>query len=141
LGLVSKAGVWYLIARTADGYRTFRVDRIADISELTERFDRPPQFDLDTYWRETMQRYSDEQGQGYPILVRVTRAVLDDMSSYWPWEIVEDGEPATLRIRFSSAEAALHNLFAWGERVSLLEPDELRASVRERAAQMLQLYA
>ena len=141
LGLVSKAGVWYLVARTNDGFRTFRVERIADISELSERFERPENFDLNTHWRETMQRYSDEQRPGYPVVVRCSRDVLDDMTSYWPWEIVEDGDPAMLRIRFTSVEVALHNLFAWGPRVFLIEPDELRSRVRERAQEMLAHYA
>lgn len=140
LGLVSKAGVWYLIARTAEGYRTFRVDRIADITELADRFERPPNFDLDTHWRETMQRYADEQGSGYAVVVRVPRDVFDDMTNFWPWELVEDGDPATLRVRFSSLDTALHSLFSWGPSVMLVEPDELRARVRMRAEEMLACY-
>jgi predicted DNA-binding transcriptional regulator YafY len=141
LGLVSKAGVWYLIARTAEGYRTFRVDRIADLTELSGRFERPADFDLDSYWRETMQRFNDEQNRGYSVVVRCSREIIDDMTSYWPWEIVEDGDPATLRVRFSNLDTALHNLFAWGCRVSLVEPEELRARVCARAQEMLAHYA
>ena len=141
LGLVSKAGVWYLIARTVEGFRTFRVDRIADVIELADRFARPADFDLDSHWRETMQRYADEQKGGYAVVVRVPRDVFDDMSNYWPWELVEDGDPCTLRIRFSSHDSALHSLFAWGPSVTLLEPDDLRERVRTRAQEMLASYA
>ncbi len=140
LGLVSKAGVWYLIARTADGYRTFRVDRIVDVSELNDRFERPANFDLDAHWRETMQRFADEQGRGYPVVVMVPRDILEDMTSYWPWELVQDGDPATLRVRFSGTDQALHSLFAWGPRVSLVEPEELRDRVCARAREMLACY-
>ncbi|HET9097422.1 MAG TPA: WYL domain-containing protein, partial [Candidatus Baltobacteraceae bacterium] len=38
-GLVSKAGVWYLVARQQDGdFRTFRVERVAHGEELPSRF-------------------------------------------------------------------------------------------------------
>src|SRR5579884_1412475 len=51
-GLVSKAGVWYLIARQEDGeYRTFRVERIAAAEELPTRFTRDDAFDLEAHWR------------------------------------------------------------------------------------------
>lgn len=140
LGLVSKAGVWYLIARTADGFRTFRVDRITDTVELNERFERPQNFDLDVHWRETMQRYADEQKGGYPVIICVPREIFDDMTNFWPWEVVTEGDPTTLRVRFSSVETALHNLFAWGPRVTLVEPDELRERVYARAQEMLACY-
>ena len=38
LGLVSKAGVWYLVARCDHDLRSFRVERIRSVEELTERF-------------------------------------------------------------------------------------------------------
>ncbi len=140
LGLVSKAGVWYLVALTSEGHRTFRIDRILDVSELDERFVRPADFDLDRHWREMMQRFEKEQGPGYPIIVRVAREKIDDVTNYWPWEMVEDGDPSTLKIRFGSSEAAMHYLVAAGNDVALVEPLELCARLCERAQQVLELY-
>src|SRR5215467_7724469 len=48
LGLVLKAGIWYLVA-TADGGRsprTYKVNQILDLAVTGERFQRPPAFDL-----------------------------------------------------------------------------------------------
>lgn len=36
-GLVSKAGVWYVIARGESGFRSFRVDRVRDVQECKDR--------------------------------------------------------------------------------------------------------
>src|SRR6267378_6261777 len=53
LGLVLKAGVWYLVA-AADGQpRTYRVSRVARVTPLDERFDRPDGFDLAAFWTES----------------------------------------------------------------------------------------
>ena len=140
LGLVSKAGVWYLVACTSEGFRTFRVERIVDVLEMEERFERPADFDLDRYWRDTMQRFAEEQGPGYPIVVRVAREKRDEVTPYWPWEVVEDGDPCTLRIRFSGADTAMHYLLVWGADVALVEPLELRSLICERAQHALDQY-
>src|SRR5579862_5239707 len=60
LGLVSKAGVWYLIARSNGEMRSFRVERIRGADELPERFERPEDFELDKYWSESTARFAAE---------------------------------------------------------------------------------
>ncbi len=51
LGLVVKAERWYLLARTERGLRSFRLDRLSKVEVLTERFERPPRFDLADAWQ------------------------------------------------------------------------------------------
>ena len=50
LGLVDKAGRWYLVADTDRGLRSYRVDRMSVVEPRDERFDPPPDFDLDAAW-------------------------------------------------------------------------------------------
>jgi predicted DNA-binding transcriptional regulator YafY len=50
LGLVVKQGVWYVLAVTDAGQRSFRVDRIVDVAVTDERFVRPDDFDLQQAW-------------------------------------------------------------------------------------------
>ncbi|SEG81612.1 Predicted DNA-binding transcriptional regulator YafY, contains an HTH and WYL domains [Thermomonospora echinospora] len=63
LGLVLKAGRWYLIAQADDRIRTYRVARILDLHTLPERFDRPHDFDLAAYWRQWAERF---EADSYP---------------------------------------------------------------------------
>ncbi|WP_131740130.1 helix-turn-helix transcriptional regulator [Actinomadura roseirufa] len=63
LGIVLKAGSWYLIARSDDTLRAYRVARIHTIRPLPERFDRPPDFDLATYWDDYTERF---EADSYP---------------------------------------------------------------------------
>jgi hypothetical protein len=57
LGLVLKAGVWYLIATRRGQPRTYRVSAIVGLRPLPERSTRPDGFDLATFWREHVDRY------------------------------------------------------------------------------------
>ncbi len=50
LGLITKAGVWYLVAGTDAGQRTFRVGRVRSVELLDNRSVRPSDFDLEAHW-------------------------------------------------------------------------------------------
>lgn len=54
LGLVDKADVWYLVAGTERGQRTFRVDRIAAAEVTDLPAVRPADFALPGAWREVV---------------------------------------------------------------------------------------
>ena len=51
LGLVVKNQVWYLIAGTEAGQRTFRVSRVRSVERTGEPVQRPEGFDLAAAWR------------------------------------------------------------------------------------------
>jgi predicted DNA-binding transcriptional regulator YafY len=51
LGLVAKGSVWYLVADTDAGMRTFRVWRVQSVHFTDEPVRRPPDFDLAESWR------------------------------------------------------------------------------------------
>ncbi len=57
LGLVLKAGVWYLIAAGRGQPRTYRVSAIVSLRPLPERFTRPDGFDLAAFWQAHVERY------------------------------------------------------------------------------------
>ena len=60
-GLVDKAGIWYLVAGTEAGQRTFRLDRIevATVTDLEAR--RPPDFDLSDAWRQVVATVEEQR--------------------------------------------------------------------------------
>lgn len=51
LGLVVKNNIWYLVAGTAAGQRTFRVSRVRSVGLTTDPAERPEDFDLAQAWR------------------------------------------------------------------------------------------
>ncbi|NDL60725.1 helix-turn-helix transcriptional regulator [Phytoactinopolyspora mesophila] len=50
LGLVLKAGTWYLVAAHRAQVRTYRIGRVTEVSKRDERFTRPEGFDLAAWW-------------------------------------------------------------------------------------------
>jgi predicted DNA-binding transcriptional regulator YafY len=143
LGLVSKAGVWYAIARTDGEMRSFRVDRIRAIEELPERFTRPAEFDLGNYWRESTRRFAQEsRAETCVATLRVRADALERVaSSYWTFEIVSQaGGEALVRVTFSGSEAAVFHAIAWADCAHVVEPVELRDLVAERARRAFDVY-
>jgi len=138
-GLVSKAGVWYLIARTNEGYRSFRVDRMRDVREMDERFERDPSFDLDVHWRETAAQMREGQGR-FTVTMRVQEDEAEMITNYWPCAWIERDGERLLTVEFSSREAAIHHLFSWGEQAELIEPLELCEAVLARARAVCERY-
>lgn len=61
LGIVCKQTVWYLIAQTSAGLRTYRVSRMQDVVVLALQFERPAKFDLARYWKQTTAKLRDQK--------------------------------------------------------------------------------
>ncbi|MEU4238540.1 WYL domain-containing protein [Actinoplanes sp. NPDC026619] len=59
LGLVLKAGVWYLIATSRGRPRIYRVSSIVEVRREEDRCSRPDGFDLAAFWREHVERYEE----------------------------------------------------------------------------------
>src|SRR3954464_5539639 len=73
LGLVLKAGVWYLIA-AADGQpRTYRVSRVSRVTTLDDAtFERPGEFDLAAFWAEASAAY-ERDTPSVEVTLRIVR--------------------------------------------------------------------
>ncbi len=141
LGLISKAGVWYVIARQSDGeMRTFRVERVIGIEELPTRFEHDETFDLEAYWRDsnvTVRRSFEE----YDALLHIAVEALEWVTPFGDSAVVaEDERGKTLRMRFPSLQAAVCQIAGWGRAARVLEPAELQQALRERAHELLALY-
>ncbi|MEU4769156.1 YafY family protein [Actinosynnema sp. NPDC023794] len=145
LGLVLKAGTWYLVART-DGLRTYRVSRVLELTALDESFDRPEGFDLVEYWAGWSQRFEERM---YPMRVTVrmtpnglkSAQVLLGLAAARELKDVEpQGEWTTVRVPVESLEHALVDLLRLGPEVDVLEPPELRDRVIARIAAMAAVY-
>jgi predicted DNA-binding transcriptional regulator YafY len=142
-GLVAKAGVWYLVARSDDQLRSFRVDRIRNAQELARRFERPAAFDLERYWSDSSTRFAEaSRSADFAVTFRVLNEGLERVTSYWPAEIVARRKrDALVRVTFPGREVAIFQALGWSETATLREPAELREAVVARAVRVLERYA
>lgn len=75
-GLVSKAGVWYLVADRRGGPQLFRVDRVRSARVLDDVVRRRPGAELADVW-EVLRRQVEDRPGGIDVTVRVRRDRLD----------------------------------------------------------------
>src|SRR5919197_1456008 len=78
LGLVLKAGVWYLAAHRSVGIRVYRVSRFASVRAREEGFERPPGFDLAKFWDEWSDRFERDRPH-FDARLRLRRVALGYM--------------------------------------------------------------
>jgi predicted DNA-binding transcriptional regulator YafY len=136
LGLVQKAGTWYLVARVDDDVRTYRVSRIEAADVLDEQVERPDDFDLAAWWSASSAEF-DRSMLRETVRLRLSPAaarrlpkVLDHLAARDALDAAgppDDEGWTTVEVLVESAEIAGHQLLALGGHVEALDPPVLRA--------------
>jgi predicted DNA-binding transcriptional regulator YafY len=137
LGLVLKAGVWYLLARRRGEDRVYRVSRIVSVRERAEECTRPEDFDLAATWTARSEAFE----RSLPRLEVTLRVPRSEIRYLRGAHVLEDGEPATVVARYDGPDHALHSVLSYGPSAEVLAPAELRARVAQAASKTAALYA
>lgn len=139
-GLVCKAGVWYLLAGIRGETRTYRVSRIEGAELSDETFERPPTFDLRAVWAAQVSRFKDTAPQRVAVKVRVHPEVSAQFNRIVGEQIVERSGDGVVVLDFAACEAAVSPLAAFGSRVEVLEPEDLRHRLADLGRQLAEKY-
>lgn len=127
-GLVAKGSVWYLIAAHEDKYRSYRVSRIRRVLVLPQTFQRDPQFDLETYWQNSIASFVSNHA-AYSFTARISDAKSSFVEWYTPgyYHIIQHSEDGWFIAQFEveSIEVALMLMFALGEQAEIIDPPQL----------------
>jgi predicted DNA-binding transcriptional regulator YafY len=137
LGLILKAGVWYLLARRRGEERVYRVSRIVSARERAEACRRASDFDLAAAWASHSEAF-ERSRTSVEVTVRVDRADLRFLRSA---RVIEDGDRPTVTAQFDGLDHAYRSLLAWGAHVEVLAPQDLRDRISAAAAETAALYA
>jgi predicted DNA-binding transcriptional regulator YafY len=140
LGLVLKAGVWYLVADADGTRRLFRLSRVEAAEALDEPARRPRGFDLAAAWREQSANW-DAGRAALEVLVRVLDANLPLVLRVSGARVIGRPKPGLLVMAFPAAEAAAAFLSSFGAMVEALEPPQVRIDLARRGAELVRLYA
>ena len=147
LGLVDKAGTWYLVAEAGD-VRVFRAARVSAARVLAEPVERPAGFELAAFWA----RWSAEFEASRPRLeVRLAAspgalAALGEVFGAAAAPALEAAEPPgqdgwrVLTLSFEHERAAVHRLAGFGDQVEILDPPSVRAELLATAREILGRY-
>ena len=149
LGLVLKAGVWYLVARQGRELRTFRLAAIQALERLAEPFVRPRRFELAAYWAEATQRFEESVYRGVATL-RVSAIGLARLRRFGP--LVADAADRSagaadargwrrVTVPIESVAHAADEMLKLGAEGEVIEPQALREALRLKAERLLSIYA
>jgi predicted DNA-binding transcriptional regulator YafY len=143
LGLATKGTTWYLIADTAAGQRTFRVDRVTSAVRTGERVVRPDGFDLNEAWREVTENV---EGQA-PLWAHGTASA--DVIQILRWQFgsrlrigpARDDGRVEVEVGGWHAHQLAGMVAGLGAGVTIDEPAEVREELVRIGTQLLEQYA
>jgi predicted DNA-binding transcriptional regulator YafY len=148
LGLVNKAGLWYLVAASGRRVVVFRVGRITSARILDQPFGRPADFNLAEFW----DRWSAEFARSRPRFPVRLRASPEALAAFG--EVFGDAaRPAlaaalppdeqgwqVVTLSFEHERAAVQRLAGFGGRVEVLAPPSVRELLLAAAQELLDRY-
>jgi predicted DNA-binding transcriptional regulator YafY len=144
LGLVLKAGVWYLVAGVGENVRTYRVSRIEATEVLDEKFGRPVGFDLVSWWERSSTQFEGTLRR-VPIRVRLSPrgarrlpSVIDAGPATAALEKAEPGPDGWVEVEFDLEDPviAAGMLLGLGIEVEILAPPAARAAFADATQRM-----
>src|ERR1700761_2292902 len=149
LGLVLKAGIWYLAAQVGNGVRTYRLSNILDLELTDEPIVRPEDFDLAAWWQASTKRFEKELAVDTAQL-RVSAAgmkALRDLGA----AVAQAAEASAsgpdesgwrrVTIPIESIPHAAAQVLRLGAQAEVLRPAALRRALLERVSAVAALYA
>ncbi|MES2444011.1 MAG: WYL domain-containing protein [Pseudomonadota bacterium] len=134
LGLVLKAGGWYLVAQGGGKVRLFNVAMIHALRVGEARFERPAGFDLATWWADELARFEAGLRPGVAT-VRATPLGMKRLAQLGAYaaKAVRAAEDGVVRLPIETMEQAAVALLGIGPELEVLDPPELRAQLRTLA--------
>jgi predicted DNA-binding transcriptional regulator YafY len=143
-GLVDKDDVWYLVAGTERGQRTFRVDRIADAELSGETFERPTGFDLSRAWDEVVSEVEERRsGVSATVLVaaRFVHVLRDQYGRHS--EVLDTLDDGRVRVRLAAPTPLMiaQPLAGWGAMVEVEDSPAVRAELARLGAELVERHA
>ena len=143
LGLATKRSVWYLVADTAAGLRTFRVERVTSVEPTGDPVVRPEGFDLAAAWKLVTDRFGDQwatmaaQGSAEPESVGLLRMVFGRRLRIGAPD--PDGR-VPIEVAGGSIAALAGELAGFGKAVRIDEPPEVVERLAEIGAELVATY-
>lgn len=148
LGLVLKAGTWYLVAAHDRSPRTYRVARIADATVVPTAAWRPDDFDLAAWWAESTNAF-DRAIRPLATRLRLSPDAARQLRAAVPGDATDDALAAgragadgwlEIDLPVESVQVAVAQL-APLRGVEVVHPDELRGALATLGRRLAELNA
>jgi predicted DNA-binding transcriptional regulator YafY len=142
-GLVDKDAVWYLVAGTDRGRRTFRIDRIVDAAITDEIAYRPADFDLPSAWEEVVGEVEQRRAATFATALIAPR-LLPILRKQQGRQCAVDGPVADgrvqVRVTAPTPRMIAQQLAGWGAEIEVLAPESVQAELAAIGAELVDRY-
>ena len=143
-GLVDKDDIWYLVAGTDKGQRTFRLDRIVEAEVTDLPAGRPADFELADAWQRVVDEVEQRRsGASATVLVAAGLVTGLRMSFGRYVDVVGEQPDGRLRARVAaqSTTAVAEQLAGWATMVEVVGPPEVVAELARIGAVLVDRYS
>lgn len=148
LGLVLKAGRWYLVAASKGKPRTYRASSIQAIETLEAKAERPPRFDLARHWTQSVKDLDQRLMRSRAVVKlsvegrRLLREINPAGAEAAEAEHTPCRPPGWIKasIPFEDSSHGLRQMLRMGPEIEVLEPAELRQKMRAETQRLAALY-
>ena len=148
LGLVLKSGAWYLVGLVGNSARTYRIARVRELRVLDATFERPADFNLESYWTQSIERLEDKlhPNRATVRLSPIGFKMLEPLTSTFVSALTEIGEAdadgyRTVVMPVGSLWQATSQLLRFGIDAEVLGPPELREKMRDAIGTLHDRYS
>lgn len=142
-GLIAKNDVWYLIAGTDDGERTFRVDRIIAATPTDAVADRPADLALQRRWELVVDEVEERRSLIWATVLIPTRVLPVLRNQFGRHcevvDILDDGR-SRARIAAHMPLSIAESIAGWGSTVEVLEPESVRTELARLGSELVAQY-
>lgn len=143
-GLVDKDDIWYLLAGTERGRRTFRVDRIIEAEPTDRPAERPDDFTLATAWEQVAGEVERRRSRTWAtVLIEAgyVPVLRDHFGRHCHTEGELDGGRVRVRLAAPTPLDIARNLAGWGTTVEVVEPESVQAELARIGTELAGRYA
>jgi len=143
-GLVDKDDIWYLIAGTERGQRTFRVDRIVEAEPTDQPFERPDDFTLEAAWRQVVDEVEQRRSQTWATVLVAAKFVpvlRDQFGRHCHADGVLDDGRARVRVAAPTPLDVARHLAGWGSTIEVVEPASVQLELARIGGELTGRYA
>jgi predicted DNA-binding transcriptional regulator YafY len=142
-GLVEKDDVWYLVAGTDRGRRTYRVDRVEDAAVTGEDAARPDEFALSEAWDEVVAEVEARRSPVSAVILidaRFTHVLQRQFGRHC--EVLGEEADGRARVRLAAHMplSIAERIAGWGDTAEVVESDAVRAELARIGAELTRRY-
>jgi predicted DNA-binding transcriptional regulator YafY len=140
--LVDKDNVWYLLAGTERGQRTFRVDRIIGAEPTDQPAQRPDEFALASAWQQVVDEIEQRRSRTWATVLIEARFV-PVLQEQFGRHCQREAELDDRRVRVAAPSALdiARDLAGWGALIEVVEPRSVQVELARIGAELAGRYS